>query len=313
MMEPVDLLCVGLTTLDIALHPVAAMPGVDAGLLVPTILLSPAGTAGGTALVAARLGLRTAIASAVGADLQGEAVRNGLEREGVDTRFLVTDPTMPTSTTVLPVRGDGQRGTVHMIGASMTAPLAPGAWELADGARAVHWGGVGYPGLQGDAAAFLARAKVGGAFVTCDLISPQPDALGQLAAILPHVDLFMPSLAEVRVLLGAVDVSTAARRFIELGAGACAVKMGRDGVMMVTSDERITVPAFAIDPVDTTSCGDSLCAGFHAARARGLAPADCLRFASAVAAQVAMGVGTCGALRDSEQVLAFADTAPVVA
>ena len=50
-MSAVDLLCVGLTTLDIALHPIAAMPQVDTGAIVPTIGLSPAGTAGGAALV----------------------------------------------------------------------------------------------------------------------------------------------------------------------------------------------------------------------------------------------------------------------
>ncbi|MCJ2183976.1 carbohydrate kinase family protein, partial [Novosphingobium sp. 1949] len=119
----IDLLALGLTTLDIALHPFERAPARDEGLLLDTISLSPAGTAGGTALVAARLGLTVAIVSAVGDDLPALAVRAGLEREGVDTALLETLAGRPTSVTVLPVHADGQRGTLHRVGASGEARL----------------------------------------------------------------------------------------------------------------------------------------------------------------------------------------------
>jgi sugar/nucleoside kinase (ribokinase family) len=177
----------------------------------------------------------------------------------------------------------------------------------------VHWGGVGYPGLAGQGEGVLRAARAAGAFVTCDLISPQPAAMDDLHALLPYVDLFMPSLAEVEVLTGGSDLAAAAARFMAMGAGACIFKTGRVGVVHIGPEGQRRVPAFAIDPVDTTTCGDSFCAGVHAARWRGLGLDEALRFASAVAARVAMGVGTLGALGSFEETRAFAGQTAVAA
>jgi len=73
---------------------------------------------------------------------------------------------------------------------------------------------------------------------------------------------------------------------------------------------RLQVPAFSITPKDTTSCGDSVCAAWHVARSRGLAPEEALRFAAATAALVAQDAGTTGLLSGFESTLAFARTAP---
>jgi 5-dehydro-2-deoxygluconokinase len=57
------------------------------------------GFAGNVATGLARLGVRTAIVSRVGAEGHGEFVRDFLDREGVDTRFLAVDPYWPTPPT----------------------------------------------------------------------------------------------------------------------------------------------------------------------------------------------------------------------
>src|SRR5277367_4602112 len=62
------LLAIGLTTLDILGRPIDAIPADGTGRLIDEIELVPAGTAGGTALVAAKLGLKTKLLSALGAD-----------------------------------------------------------------------------------------------------------------------------------------------------------------------------------------------------------------------------------------------------
>lgn len=95
------------------------------------------------------------------------------------------------------------------------------------------------------------------------------------------------------------------------GAGGCLIKAGGDGAWLILPDSRIHVPAHRIDPVDTTSCGDSLCAGYIAGRARGLGPAEALRFGVATAAQVALGVGTLGKLESYDVTFAFMRDTPV--
>lgn len=308
---PLDLLAVGLTTIDITVHPVASLPDGEAGQIVEKIVLSPAGTAGGTALVAQKLGLRTAIASAVGDDPQGRLIRSVFDAAGVDTSLLAVDPAWPTSTTVLPIRPNGDRPNWHMMGASIFAPVTDAVFAALARTAAVHWGGVGFPGAEGRGAELLQAARGRGIFTSCDLIAPSDAAQSDLDALLPHVDLFMPSLAEVRALAATDDPVEGARRFMARGAGGCLIKMGGDGALLVLPDQQIHAPAYRIDPVDTTSCGDSLCAGYIAGRARGLGPAGALRFGVATAAQVALGVGTLGTLESHDGTLAFMRDTPV--
>jgi sugar/nucleoside kinase (ribokinase family) len=311
MSEAFDLVAFGLTTLDISAAPVAALPAPDEGMLVDAITLEPAGTAAGCALVAAVLGARAAIASAVGADTQGMVVRHLLQARGVDTSMLATDPDRPTSTTILPVRADGQRPNIHLLGASVFAGVPGAAWEALSRTRAVHWGGVGLPGLQPEGVAYLKAARTAGAFVTCDLIAPGEAARDDLVQLLPHVDLFMPSLAEVRFLAGTSDVDAAADHFIGAGATACLFKMGAEGAYYAAPDLRVRVPSFDIVPVDTTSCGDSFCAGFITARSRGMEIENAMRFASATAALVAQGLGTLGRLTDFAAAHAYSTATPI--
>lgn len=311
MSPRLDLLAVGLTTLDITVRSVTSLPEGDSGQIVEKIALSPAGTAGGTALVAQKLGLRTAISSAVGDDPQGQIVRSMLDAAKVETDLLEIDPNWPTSTTVLPIRPNGDRPNWHMMGASVFAPVTEATFAALDRTRAVHWAAVGFPGCSGKGAEFLREARARGIFTSCDLIAPSEAAQADLDALLPHVDLFMPSLAEMRELAGTGDPVEGARRFIQRGAGGCLVKLGGEGALLVLPDRQIHAPAHRIDPVDTTSCGDSLCAGYIAGRARGLDPAEALRFGIATAAQVALGVGTLGKLEDYETTLAFMRDTPV--
>lgn len=97
----------------------------------------------------------------------------------------------------------------------------------------------------------LAQARAAGAIVTCDLISPRRSAIEEIGRILPHVDYFMPSAAEAVFLTGLEDLGAAAARFVALGARACVIKNGRAGVVALIDGQLHTVPAFAVEPVDT--------------------------------------------------------------
>ena len=71
------------------------------------------------------------------------------------------------------------------------------------------------------------------------------------------------------------------------------------------------IPAHDIVPKDTTSCGDSYCAGFIAARLKGADEISACRLATAVAALVAQGLGTLGKLESYEKAQTFMETAPL--
>jgi sugar/nucleoside kinase (ribokinase family) len=293
-----SLLCIGLTTLDICARPVDALTHTERAILIDGIACTPAGTAGGAALVAGKLGLAVKIVGAVGDDLNGLFVRKGFEAVGVDTSLLATRPGEPTSATLLAVETDGTRSSYHAPGAGGGAAIDAAVTAAACASGFVHYAAVGGRATDGGPGAELLRAvKAAGAVVTCDLIGPRRSAAEELARLLPHVDYFMPSAAEATFLSGLDDLPAAAEYFRGLGAGACLIKDGGRGVVVSIEGERRRLPAHAITPLDTTTCGDSFCAGFIAALSRGWAPLDAARFATASAALVALGLGSLGKLQ----------------
>jgi sugar/nucleoside kinase (ribokinase family) len=306
------LLAVGLTTLDIVARPIEELTRTERASLIEGIVCAPAGTAGGAAMVAARLGAPTQILGAVGDDLNGRFVREGFAAVGVDTSLLAVRPGQTTSTTLLTVEASGRRSSFHAPGAAATAAADEAALAAARRARFVHYGGVGGPAVDGGAGAELLRtAKDSGAIVTCDLISPRRSAPEELRRLLPHVDYFMPSAAEATFLTGTEDLDAAIDQFLRWGAKACVIKDGARGSLAAIGGMRRRLPAHAIEPLDTTSCGDSYCAGFIAALGRGWAPLEACRFATATAALVAMGLGTLGKLKGFEETAEAMRTLPI--
>ena len=304
------LLCIGLTTLDILARPVDALPPNDTTAIIDQIVLAPAGTAGGTALIAARLGVGTALASTVGADPAGRLVRAELAAAGVDTTLLGESADRPTSVTILPINAAGQRPNLHAIGAGGYVQDGEPLREAARRARFIHFAAIGAAGLKApQAAALLADAKAAGATVTCDLISPRPRTIEDLKLILPHVDVFMPNAAEARLLSGRDDLAEAGQALRDLGAAACVFTDGAEGAVLVSADGWIRLPAHPIAPVDTTSCGDSYCAGVIAGLDRGWPLEQACRLAGAVSARVAQGLGTLGALAGFDDAYALMNQA----
>jgi sugar/nucleoside kinase (ribokinase family) len=291
------LVTIGLTTLDIVAHPIEALTHTERALLIEGITCAPAGTAAGAALVAGKLGMSVKLVGAVGDDMTGGFVRQGLEQVGVDVSLLRTHPGHRTSTTLLTVAADGRRSSYHMAGAGTAAPVDNEAIAAARAARFVHYAAVGgrlSDGGPGEA--FLRAAKEGGAIVTCDLIGPRATAAAEIRRLAPYIDYFMPSAAEATFLSGSDDLGEAAAAFLAMGAKACIIKNGRSGSLVWIDGDHHLVPAYAVRPKDTTSCGDSFCAGFIAALDRGWPPLDACRFANMTAGLVAEGLATLGAL-----------------
>ncbi|HYF71246.1 MAG TPA: sugar kinase [Nocardioides sp.] len=300
---------IGVHVLDTHVIGIESIPEGSDGQLVETIRLSPAGTAGGTAVVLSRLGAEVLSFGAVGDDPIGATLLALLEREGVDVRGLVRKAEQQTSASVIPVRPNGDRPAWHCIGANGAFTLDDLDLGALEGCSHVHLGGPEF--LGGEAAGrLLAHARSLGATTSLDILAPgDPDMLAWVAGALPHTDYLLPNDEQVLGFTGASSLAEGARALVEAGAGCVAVTQGSKGALVVTADETIEVPAYAIDPddlVDTTGCGDAFSAGFL----RGLSLGRDLRGAAelgcATAAQVAQGLGTDAGAYDLDSVVAFA-------
>ncbi len=304
----VTVAAVGVHVLDAHAVGIESVPEGSEGQLVESIRLSAAGTAGGAALVLSRLGAHVRSYGAVGNDAAGRTLRALLEDEGVDVRGLATHPTEQTSASVIPVRPNGDRPAWHVIGANGGFTL-PDVADLA-GVDHLHLGGPEFVG--GPAAGeLLAAARASGITTSIDVLAPgDPGMLEWIQDALPHCDVLLPNDEQVLGFTGATELVEGARALLGKGVGCVAATAGERGAVVVTVDEVVEVPAFAIDVVDTTGCGDAFSAGFVLGRAAGRSAEESARLGCAVAAQVAQGLGTDAGSYDLASVDAFATSTP---
>jgi sugar/nucleoside kinase (ribokinase family) len=288
----VKAICMGVHVLDVLVRPVEAIPEGQGGRLVEEIRMTAAGSAGGAALVLARLGASVSSAGAVGSDPVGDMLVGLLERDGVDTSLLARRGDVQTSASVLPIRPDGSRPAFHVVGANGTYGPDDAPWDAIAEADFLHLGGPEFMG--GEAAArILAFAREKGVVTSADVLAPGDQGLiDWIAPALEHVDWFLPNDEQAMGFTGEDDLEAACRALVGRGAGCVAATCGADGVLIVDADGSERVPAFDVEVVDTTGCGDAFSAGLLRGLSLGRSRTEAATLGCATAALVAQGLGT---------------------
>lgn len=230
------------------------------------------GSAGNTAVSAARLGLRTTFLGKLGNDATARAYKANFSQSGGDvSRFKYAD--LANARCVSLVTPDGQRTMRTCLGAAMT--LGPAEVSVADfrGCRHAHI--EGYLLFNRDLAnAVVSSARAAGCTISVDLASFEvvKAARDWILAQLHHgIDVVFANEDEITALFPGLghDYPALARRLAEFG-GVAAVKVGKDGAFVARNSElhRIApVPAPRVE--DTTGAGDAWAAGFLFGHLRG--------------------------------------------
>src|SRR3954452_1250125 len=308
---PMKAITMGVHVLDVLVRPVEAIPEGQGGALVDEIRMTAAGSAGGTALVLSRLGADVRSMGAIGADPLGDMLAGLLERDGVDTALLVRRDDVQTSASVLPIRPDGSRPAFHVVGANGAYGPDDVDWDAVAGAEYLHLGGPEFMGGEA-AAAILSRAREAGVVTSADILAPGDMGLLEwIAPALEHLDYLLPNDEQVLGFTGASSLVAGCRALVERGTGCVAATCGADGAVIVDADSVERVPAFAIDVVDTTGCGDAFSAGFLRGLSLGRDRRGAAELGCATAALVAQGLGTDHGEFDLEAVEQFAASTPV--
>lgn len=264
---PLDVVCIGALTLD-RIAVVDRVPAEDERVVAEPFTVAGGGPAATAAVALARLGARVGFCGVVGDDPAGRLVREQLEAEGVDVRWLETRPDVRTTESMILVsRSAGARTIVTTPSVApdpATVPVAASAW--------LHVDQTGY------ASARAALAGVTDApFLSIDGGNPIE------GLDLTGVELYAPTASTLRAVFPSDSLDAAVRAASAVARRVVATD-GSAGSHVFHGGEVVAVPPFPIDAVSTMGAGDV----FHGALLAGLIAGrdtiEAARWANAVAA-----------------------------
>jgi ribokinase len=205
------------------------------------------------AVAAARLGLRVRLAAAVGADVYGDQLVEGLRAEGVDVSGMQRVPGTPTGTAVIVVDQAGENMIVVNPGANAALSLDGVDLSAPDALLCQLEVPVG---VVADAAQ---RAR--GMFcLNASPMAPLPEPL------LRRCDLVIVNESEYEAAAGQLD-----------GCRLAAVTRGAQGAVLLSQGGEVARSASPkVAAIDTAGAGDAFAAALIAGLLHGTSPADAL-------------------------------------
>ncbi|MCT9000200.1 ribokinase [Chelativorans intermedius] len=283
MREGKPVVILGVFVADTA-YRAARQPRMGETLLGSAFKLGPGGKGSNQAVAAARLGARVSFITRLGRDPFADMALATWREAGVEPAVVETPESYTGAAYIFVEEASGDNAIIVCPGAAML--ISP---EDVD-ARAdlIRSAGVFVTQLEQPVAAAMRGLAIAREAGVTTVLNPAP-ATELPAEIFGLCDYITPNETEAEALTGIAvasveDAQRAARTLLEKGVGAAVITLGERGAFLLGKGESRHLPAFDAGPVvETTGAGDAFNGGFAAALARGLAPAQAVRFGCAVA------------------------------
>jgi 5-dehydro-2-deoxygluconokinase len=286
-----------------------------------------------TAIGGARLGLKTALLTRVGADHMGRFIREQLAREGVDVSSVLTDEARLTALVILGIR---DRETFPLIFyredcADMALTAADVDEAQVRSARAVLINGthLSQAGVFDASMRAATLAAQSGGKVVFD-VDYRPVLWGLTArdrgenrfvahdtvteilqCVLPLCDLVVGTEEEIHILGGSTDTIVALKAVRKLTDALLVCKRGPDGCSAFPAaipdrlDQGVVGPGFTVEVFNVLGAGDAFMSGFLRGWLKDLPLERCCELANAAGAIVVSRHGCAPAMPTWPEMQAF--------
>jgi ribokinase len=247
-----QVLVVGSVNVDMVVN-VPELPARGQTVLGGRFQQGGGGKGANAAVAAARSGADVVLVAAVGDDAYGRGERRALEAQGVDVAHVATAPDVATGVAFVVVAGDGANQIAVASGANdhVDPRAAASAVAALDAPRAAVLLGFEVP--DGPLLAAAGEAARRGVPI---ILNPAP-ARPLLPALAAAHPILTPNEHEAAALTGETDAATAARTLASRTGAPVVVTLSAAGALVVDpAGATTTVPAPAVDVVDTTGAGD---------------------------------------------------------
>ena len=236
---------------------------------IPQFAANPGGAPANLAVAASRLGAQTAFIGKVGADAFGRYLKEVLAENKVDVSGVAVDADHPTTMAVVSVDAAGERDFSFYRSANANADVMLCKEDISEGAlkaaKIVHFGSVSLTADPSRTATLdaVARAKKLGAIITYDpnyranLWKNKEEAIAQMKAPLPLVDILKVSDEELPLLTGTTDCESGTAQLAQKGIRLIFVTLGANGVFYRFGDKTGHVAGVSCKVGDTNGAGDT--------------------------------------------------------
>jgi fructokinase len=289
----------------------------------------PGGAPANVAVALARLGRKSAFIGKVGDDAFGHHLAGVLAQAGVDVSGVRYDDYARTTMAFI-ASPDANRAEYLFYrnpGADTRLKVEELDHALLKQTKVLHFGSLS---LVEDPirSALLQAVRIvqeAGGRISLDvnyrpsLWSSPEDAYSALLDILPQVDLLKVNEVELALMTGEDDPESGSKKLMQHGPTICVLTAGTGGSYFRVAGGFGFVPAFKVDTIDATGCGDAFIAGLLSRLSdredwRGDLPSEefghHLQYANAVGALTAMKQGVIPALPGAEAVADFLSKQP---
>ena len=231
----------------------------------------PGGSPFNVAVGLARLGQPVAFASKVSTDLFGRYLREYLDGQRIDSRFLLSSATQSTLAFVA-MEGGEPSYAFYGEGAADTT-LTPDEIPLAllEETGILHFGSISLlrGSTPGAVLSTVQRLK-GRALLSFDpnirsgLVRDEPEYRSLLDSLFALADIVKVSAADLAWLAPGEPPEDVASRLLKRGPAMVIVTRGSRGVLAMTASGRWDVPSFSVAVADTVGAGDAFTSGLLA-------------------------------------------------
>ncbi len=322
--EPLDLICLGRAGVDFYADQIGSRLE-DVGSFSKYI----GGSSTNIACCSSRMGLSTALITRVGDEHMGQFIREQLQREGVDTSHVITDPERLTALVVLGIKDQDTFPLIFYRENCADMAIAESDFDVnfIQRAKALLITGTHFSSesVYRTSRHALTLAKDTGVKTVLD-IDYRPVLWGlttkgdgetrfvandnvttHLQSILPEFDLIVGTEEEIHIAGGSTDTIQALRHIRQLSTATLVLKRGPygasvyDGDIPDTLDEGVTVEGVTVAVLNVLGAGDAFISGFLRGWINGEGHEQALRYANACGALVVSRHGCTPAMPTREE------------
>ena len=236
------------------------------------------------AVAAARAGGNVAFVNCVGEDAYTPQMILNYKIDRIDTRFVFEEKGVASGHALIMIGGDGDNYISVAPGANyrLTPHKINEAWSIIDEAAMIV---MQYEILEETIKYVIDLANEKNIPVLWNVAPARAFDFSYI----PKVNILVLNELEAGFLAEMIvenlsDAEIAADILINKGVEKVIITLGSQGAFVVTKDEKVSVPSFKVDAVDTTAAGDTFCGSFAVALVEGKSLKEALQFASAAAA-----------------------------